>query len=72
MRVENRFASAKARRVYYKRLRQVSGPDKIRQMSAMHAQGRRLVRAQIRNTHPDFSDEQVELEARRRFLSWSR
>lgn len=72
MRVEDRFASAKARRVYYERLRGMSGPAKVRLMSAMHEQGRRLVRAQIRNTHPDFSDEQIELEARRRFLSWSR
>jgi hypothetical protein len=72
MRKKDQLVSRAAQSAYYVRLRSVTGADKVRLMSAMHEQGRRMVRASIRNRHPELSEEQVEAEARRRYLAWSK
>lgn len=72
MRLKEELMTPEARRRYYERLRSMSGIRKVQVMSALHAQARRIVRASIRNQNPDLTDEQVELEARRRFLTWNK
>lgn len=70
MKYEDRLMDPEVRRLYYERLRAMPGSQKVRLMSDMHEQARRMVRASIRNHNPNWTEEQVEAEARRRFRAW--
>lgn len=72
MKYEDTLLPVQARRRYYKRLRAMPGPDKLRIMSAMHAQARRLLKASIRNRFPQLSSSQIETEVRRRLKEWNK
>ncbi len=72
MKYEDTLLRVQARRRYYRRLRAMSGPDKLRLMSAMHAQARRLLEASIRNRFPQLRSSQIEAEVRRRLMEWNK
>jgi len=53
-------------------MRQKTGADRLRSLSAMVRTGRQLILQNVRSQHPDWNDEQIFREATRRFQRGTR
>lgn len=72
MKYEDRDMSPKARAVYEECLRRMTPEQKLREISRLDTQARALVLAGVRVQHPDWDEETVRAELRRRMVPWNR
>ncbi|MGD8238490.1 MAG: hypothetical protein PVH68_08070 [Armatimonadota bacterium] len=66
MKYEDTLMRPEVRRLYYRRLREMSVEQKIRMVSDLHETAKALLRAGVELQHPRLSHDAVEQEVRRR------